>query len=72
MKLCIWVVKLVLKNAGIGSPQNFLKKCPKMPYFGKILANFSLKPQNLQKFLRDRHQIPGEVNLAQNGAPVQI
>ena len=50
MKFCIQVVKSVLKNAGIGSLQNFLKKCPKMPYFGKILAKFSQKPQNLPQF----------------------
>ena len=72
MKLCIQVAKLVPKNAGIVTCQIFLKKCPKMPYFGKILAKFSQKSQNLQKFLRHRHQILGEVNLAQNGAPVQI
>ena len=68
----IQVRELFLCNTEIGPHQFFFKKCPKMPYFGKILVKFSQKLQNLRKFLRHRHQILGEVNLAQNGAPVQI
>ena len=40
-KFCIPVVKLVLKIAGIGSSLKNLKKCPKILYFGKILADYS-------------------------------
>ena len=52
MKLCIQVAKLVPKNAGIVTCQIFLKKCPKMPYFGRILKKNVIVACKMQKILK--------------------